>query len=160
MKDGTHLRLPQSANVHAAISAATNRGILYSSSSSFSNPRVVTMAAPGHGVPQIVLNGKELDLTAPVPPRPGLTSEQLFPYVAEAQDVTREATEHFTKAIDALHRRACDVTNEYRLRVQDEIRRLRNDNDNLRGNLHLMVAEGEQLTEEKEELKKDLQKEL
>ena len=115
------------------------------------------MAAPGQDTLQVMLNGKELDFTTPVPPRPELTSEQLFPYVVEAQDVTREATEHFTKAIDALHRRACDVTNEYHLRVQDEMRRLRNDNDNIRGNLHLMVTEGEQLTEEKDELKNDLE---
>ena len=72
--------------------------------------------------------------------------------MVEAQDVARGCTEGITGAIDALHRRACDVTNEYHLRVQDEMRRLRNDNDHLRGNLQLMAAEGEQLTEEKDEL--------
>ena len=115
------------------------------------------MAAPGQDQLQILLDGKELDFTTPVPPRPDLTSEQLFPYVVEAQDVTREATEGFTKAIDALHRRACEVTNEYHMCVQEELRRLRNDKDHLRGNLQLSITEGEKLTEEKDDLKKDLE---
>ena len=107
------------------------------------------MAAPGQGNLQILLDGKELDFTSPVQPRPELTSDQLFPYVVEAQDVARGCTEGFMKAIEAFHRRADEVTNEYHLRAQDELRRLRNDKDHLRDNLQFAVTEAGKLSEDR-----------
>ena len=98
------------------------------------------MAAPAQGKLQIILDGKELDFTSPVQPRPELTSDQ-------AQDVARGCTEGFMKAIEAFHRRADEVTNEYHLRAQDELRRLRNDKDHLRENLQFAVTEAEKLSD-------------